>query len=75
MAVAETNRTPFDFSEGESELVSGFNIEYGATGFVLIFLREYAIILMFSSFTTAIFLRINPYSLRGALISVTFSLF
>jgi NADH-ubiquinone oxidoreductase chain 1 len=35
------NRTPFDFAEGESELVSGFNIEYGAGGFALIFLVNY----------------------------------
>ena len=46
--VAETNRTPFDFAEGESELVSGFNIEYGAAGFALIFMAEYARILMLS---------------------------
>lgn len=43
--VAETNRTPFDFAEGESELVSGFNIEYGRVIFALIFIAEYASII------------------------------
>nr|WGN99241.1 NADH dehydrogenase subunit 1 [Stibochiona nicea] len=46
--MAETNRTPFDFAEGESELVSGFNIEYSSGGFALIFLSEYSSILFMS---------------------------
>jgi len=45
-SLAETNRTPFDFAEGESELVSGFNIEYGRVGFAFIFMAEYASILL-----------------------------
>nr|UQJ75273.1 NADH dehydrogenase subunit 1 [Pterotermes occidentis]URX54395.1 NADH dehydrogenase subunit 1 [Pterotermes occidentis] len=54
--LAETNRTPFDFAEGESELVSGFNVEYGAGGFALIFLAEYASILFMSLLFCVIFL-------------------
>jgi len=53
--IAETNRAPFDFAEGESELVSGFNVEYGAGGFALIFMAEYANILLISLLTGCLF--------------------
>jgi len=49
--LAETNRSPFDFAEGESELVSGYNVEYSGPGFVVLFLAEYLSILFISFLT------------------------
>nr|AIF29222.1 NADH dehydrogenase subunit 1 [Alytes cisternasii]AIF29223.1 NADH dehydrogenase subunit 1 [Alytes cisternasii] len=54
--LAETNRAPFDLTEGESELVSGFNVEYAAGAFALFFLAEYANILMMNTMSTVLFL-------------------
>merc|ERR1712079_890759 len=68
--LAETNRTPFDFSEGESELVSGFNVEYASIGFVLIFLREYAIIILFSCVSVSLFIRASPFRIISRLAGV-----
>nr|QLA48839.1 NADH dehydrogenase subunit 1 [Arborophila hyperythra] len=56
--LAETNRAPFDLTEGESELVSGFNVEYAAGPFALFFLAEYANIMLMNTLTTILFL--NP---------------
>nr|QNV11763.1 NADH dehydrogenase subunit 1 [Hydrobius fuscipes] len=61
-SLAETNRTPFDFAEGESELVSGFNVEYSSGGFALIFLAEYANILFMSMLCCMLFLGGNIMS-------------
>nr|YP_003934274.1 NADH dehydrogenase subunit 1 [Hoplobatrachus tigerinus]BAJ21242.1 NADH dehydrogenase subunit 1 [Hoplobatrachus tigerinus] len=54
--LAETNRTPFDLTEGESELVSGFNVEYAGGPFALFFLAEYSNILMMNTLSAIIFL-------------------
>lgn len=53
--LAETNRAPFDLAEGESELVSGFNIEYGRGEFALLFIAEYGRILFISILTSCLF--------------------
>lgn len=53
--LAETNRTPFDIAEGESELVSGFNTEYRSGPFALIFIAEYTRILAIRIFSAALF--------------------
>nr|BAN57762.1 NADH dehydrogenase subunit 1 [Ursus arctos]BAN57775.1 NADH dehydrogenase subunit 1 [Ursus arctos] len=61
--LAETNRAPFDLAEGESELVSGFNVEYAAGPFALFFLAEYTSIIMMNALTTILFFGAfhNPY--------------
>lgn len=74
--LAETNRTPFDFAEGESELVSGFNIEYGSGGFALLFLAEYARIIFMSYLIALVFFGgfrdLLLFNLLGGLFCFTF---
>ena len=69
--LAETNRTPFDFAEGESELVSGFNIEYRAGIFALIFIAEYTNILIIRLLTSVFFTGYIPLINNLSLITKT----
>ena len=57
--LAETNRAPFDLVEGESELVSGFNVEYRGGAFALVYMAEYSRMLFNSLITGAIFFGVN----------------
>lgn len=68
LCMAESNRTPFDLAEGESEIVSGFNIEHGGGLFALIFIREYGIIILLRFLTSLVFLG------GGGLMIKTFSM-
>nr|WDE24836.1 NADH dehydrogenase subunit 1 [Staphida castaniceps] len=61
--LAETNRAPFDLTEGESELVSGFNVEYAAGPFALFFLAEYANIMLMNTLTAIMFFNPSPFNL------------
>ena len=71
--IAETNRTPFDFAEGESELVSGFNIEFGSVGFVIIFLAEYPRILIVSLILSFLLFNKVIFSFRITMLTIIIS--
>lgn len=68
--LAETNRTPFDLSEGESELVSGFNIEYGGVGFAILFIAEYGNIIFIRWLTSVLFFNGNLALFIGVIIFI-----
>merc|ERR1712212_499076 len=71
IGLAETNRSPFDFAEGESELVSGYNVEFSGPGFVVLFLSEFLSILWMSSFISN--LSISGRFLVNVLATLTFA--
>nr|CBJ55415.1 NADH dehydrogenase subunit 1 [Planigale sp. AJ-2010] len=72
--LAETNRAPFDLTEGESELVSGFNVEYAAGPFAMFFLAEYANIIAMNAITTILFLGSSLTSNLTHIDSISFML-
>nr|AGH28101.1 NADH dehydrogenase subunit 1 [Phrynocephalus mystaceus] len=67
--LAETNRTPFDLTEGESELVSGFNVEYASGMFAMFFLAEYSNILLMNTLSVILFL--SPMSYEPNMFSMS----
>nr|ACY26032.1 NADH dehydrogenase subunit 1 [Murina cyclotis] len=71
--LAETNRAPFDLTEGESELVSGFNVEYAGGPFALFFLAEYANIIMMNALTIILFLGAYHNSMAPELYTLNFT--
>nr|ALD84804.1 NADH dehydrogenase subunit 1 [Deinagkistrodon acutus] len=70
--LAETNRSPFDLTEGESELVSGFNLEFSAGPFALLFLAEYTNILLMNTLSVMMFL--NPGTSNPGLFTINLML-
>nr|YP_010838228.1 NADH dehydrogenase subunit 1 [Clavisyllis tenjini]WGF21037.1 NADH dehydrogenase subunit 1 [Clavisyllis tenjini] len=73
--LAETNRTPFDFVEGESELVSGFNTEFSSGSFAMIFMAEYLNIITMSFLTVLLFMGVETPLQMGVILFILKTIF
>jgi NADH-quinone oxidoreductase subunit H len=63
--ISETNRTPFDLAEAESELVAGYGVEFSAVGFAYFFIAEYGSIILYCMLTLSFFFSGTFYSLTS----------
>lgn len=72
LVLIDLHRAPFDFSECEGELVSGFNVEYSSVGFAILFLGEYGNLIFFCVFISCIFFNMSFFSCYFFIILVIF---
>nr|APA19083.2 NADH dehydrogenase subunit 1 [Onchocerca ochengi] len=73
LVLVDLHRAPFDFSECESELVSGFNVEYSGVGFAALFLGEYGNLLYFGCLTSSLFFGMSFFFFYFIVCMIVFS--
>nr|AQM38785.1 NADH dehydrogenase subunit 1 [Setaria digitata] len=73
LVLIDLHRVPFDLSESESELVSGYNLEYSSVGFAFLFLGEYGNLLYFSYLTSCFFFDMSFFFFYLVVCAIVFS--